>query len=371
MSKSQPDDNDLLRQGTLGTDPFKDLVPAAAEPDAFRRERNSESADDFRTLAVSMILAHEEGRLELEPKRLATGWDRLDAALGGGLVVPSLNLLGAAPKSGKSTFAQMVAERVVEQGGVVYYLDLENGRRRFLRRQLCRRAGLGAKQVASALAEHRRGSAAPAEMVARWAAAKAWVRETLGKGLFVEFTRPSDLRARVAAARGVAGDRPVLVVIDSLQKLLQNLEDRRAEVDKLTRLFEQLRYEYEVTFLVVSEIKRDKDGTYRPHEAAFKESGGLEYSADLALTLTRPAADELEGEKDAPSTLRVELARESDEDPRGDIAAYMPARPHFGLSEGDPPRRFRTVSPDRRSRAARGAAAPCEASVGGGYGDND
>ena len=84
---------------------------------------------------------------------------------------------------------------------------------------------------------------------------------------------------------------------------------------------------------LISEIKRDQKGRYTPHEAAFKESGGIEYAADLAMTLTRPTADEA---AEASSTLRVELARDCDDDPRGAVAAYRPLFPFHGLEEVEP-----------------------------------
>ena len=81
---------------------------------------------------------------------------------------------------------------------------------------------------------------------------------------------------------------------------------------------------------LISEIKRDQKGQYTAHEAAFKESGGIEYAADLAMTLTRPTADDA---AEPCSTLRVELARDCDDDPRGVVAAYRPLFPFYGLEE--------------------------------------
>jgi len=112
-----------------------------------QERREAGLGDALRGLALASALAKEEAALEGETSHVATGWRRLDAALGGGFAIPSLNLLGAAPKTGKSTWAQIVAERHVEGGGFVYYLDLEIGRRRFLRRLLCRRSRLGGSQV--------------------------------------------------------------------------------------------------------------------------------------------------------------------------------------------------------------------------------
>ena len=48
------------------------------------------------------------------------------------------------------------------------------------------------------------------------------------------------------------------------------------------------------------------------------------------MTLTRPTADE---GTEARSTLRVELARDCDDDPRGEVADYRPLFPFYGLEE--------------------------------------
>jgi hypothetical protein len=107
-------------------------------------------------------------------------------------------------------------------------------------------------------------------------------------------------------------------------------------------LFERLRIELDAAILVISEIRRSGRGEYTAHEASFKESGGIEYAADLAMTLTRPRADERK--KELISTLRVELARDSDGDPRGDIASYRPMFPWYGLEEEDPPKKLNGAS---------------------------
>lgn len=317
--------------------PARQSSKANGVPKRVRERGEDDDTRDasFSALTIGAALALEEARIEGGVERVPTGWPKLDAALGGGLIVPSLNVLGAAPKSGKSTWAQIVATRHVEAGGVAYVLDLENGRRRFLRQMLSRHAQLGPQQVAQALADDRAGAFESRGEVERWAAAKAWLRSTLAAGLFVEFTPPGDFSARIAGARRAAGDRKLLVVVDSLQKLPGDpRDDRRTAVDKWIKLFERLRYEYETTLLVISEIRRGKEG-YAAREDAFKESGGIEYAADLAMTLDRAAADEDEGEQPV-ATLRVELARDCDEDPRGDVASYTPVRPFYGLQELEP-----------------------------------
>jgi hypothetical protein len=167
--------------------------------------REAGQGDALGGLAIAGALAKEEEALEGGTKHVATGWRRLDGVLGGGFALPSLNLLGAAPKSGKSTWAQIVAERHVDAGGFVYYLDLENGCRRFLRRMLCRRAGLGGVQVAAALRSQRAGASDSWAEAERWQA-KRWVQENLSRGFLVEFTPPRDRGRRAFATRN--GLRP-------------------------------------------------------------------------------------------------------------------------------------------------------------------
>jgi KaiC/GvpD/RAD55 family RecA-like ATPase len=263
-------------------------------------------------LSVPALLQQEAEALSRPPHMMPTGWELLDAALGGGFIIPSLNVLGAPPKTSKSTWAQIVAERHVQRGGVAYYLDLENGRRRFARRLAERRSRGGPASEALPGAQR--------ELADFYAA----------------FAQNDLSLPRLEELREVAGDRPLLVVVDSLQKLLRNehLTDRRAAVDSWVRWFEMCRDELDIVFLVVSEMSRSQDGGHNVHETGFKESGGIEYAADLAMTLARPRADQ--AESDAPATLKVELARDCDRDPRGPVASYRPVRPFYGLEEGAP-----------------------------------
>lgn len=278
-------------------------------------------------LSISAHLALEQESLENGVEYVPTGFPSLDQRLGGGLVLPSLNVIGGGPKSLKSTVARIAAYHHAEAGGVVYYLDLENGRKRHLLRVLCRRANLSPEQARDAV---RQGPSADNVNLARWRGAEEWVR-SLGTRMFLEFTpiTEKEFAARVSEVCGFprAEGRRVMVVIDSLQKLLmENLNERRAGIDRWTRLLERLRHELGITIVVVSEVKRDQyGGGYAGGPASFKESGGIEYAADLAMTLTRS--------KDT-ATLRVELARDGVEELRGEpVAAFEPKFPYYDLEE--------------------------------------
>jgi replicative DNA helicase len=290
-------------------------------------------------LSIRRMLDEEEHHLDEGVPRLATGFKRLDQKLGGGFPIPSLVTLGAPPKSLKSTFAQVfVTNAIVNGGALVLFVDMENGRRGLLRRIACRRAGLAPSQVKAALegqkADRAAGVLTPREEVERWTEAKAWVRDVLGPRLFVMNRSPSpaELKHYVTELRKRAGpDTPVVVVLDSLQKLDGDLSDRRAMVDEWTRKLEPLRDDFNLVILEISEITSNYRGEYGTNETALKESRGIAYAADIVMIMARTGADD-----EASSTLRVSVARDSEEDARGPVATYRPLHPFYGVEELDP-----------------------------------
>jgi len=295
--------------------------------------------DPLDSLTLQARIDRLGDKLDFGAPRMATGWKRLDDRLGGGFTIPSLNVIGAPPKSSKSTWARIIAMRRATMGDAVYHLDLENGELSYLTRTLCRAIRVGPTTKSKAF----RGIPVVGEMsaeeiVRQWNDAKAQLRKLEVRVDFQPPTNEEDLRQRLLRFKQtLPPDRKLLIVIDSLQKLPGPLVERRATIDGWTRLFERLRFELDAVILTVSEIRRSKDG-FASGETAFKESGGIEYAADLALTMTRPTMNGKKG-SDATSTLRIELARDSDRDPRGEVAAYAPEFPHYGLVEADLPKK--------------------------------
>jgi hypothetical protein len=329
------DDNDLHRRGALPDDP-------AADATVVSRSREEEMTD--RALAAQLPRVLE--RLRAGLPRAPTGWPLLDRALCDepalerekapaphGFVVPSLNVLGAPPKVGKSTWAQIVAERHAEAGGVAYYVDLENGVDRFMRRLLYRRARLGAAAL-------RRGMTL--EQNARWQRAVAGIeRGALGQRLFLETRRQIDgaaLASCVEALRDRAEGRALLVVVDSLHKLPMEMQNRRDGVDHWLRVLEEIRDRSGAVILAISELRRRERGGHDVSETGFKESGGIEYSGDLLLALEPPGGAEPIGGSPAgetprlgaPATLRIVFNRDG---LTGKVAQYRAEFPWYGLVE--------------------------------------
>jgi KaiC/GvpD/RAD55 family RecA-like ATPase len=204
------------------------------------------------------------------PERLVSGWALLDEFLGGGLIHPSLTVLGAEPKAGKSYWAQHVALHMSANGVIVMHFDLENGEIRYARRLL---------HMATGTITPSAGAVKTAQKVLEAKTANLMLLDD-NRGL-----SPDRFSLLVGLARKHAGrDLPVFVVVDSLQKLPRKGQDARAAVDEWLRTFEAVRTRHNASILIVSELHRPKTGSeYRATGTSFKESGDIEYTADLAL----------------------------------------------------------------------------------------
>ena len=85
-------------------------------------------------------LVQEQGE---EFQNLTTGFSLLDSAIGG---VHGINVIGGAPKVGKSTFVIQIASEMALKKIPVLYYDFENGRQKIYQRTLCRLARLSTDQ---------------------------------------------------------------------------------------------------------------------------------------------------------------------------------------------------------------------------------
>ena len=271
-------------------------------------------------------------RLQRGIERLQTGYPELDRALGGGFAVPSIVVLGAKPKCGKSTIIATIADNVVAAGGYAYILDLENGLDRFVRRLMCRRARIDPEVLS-------RDSFIPPEP---WKITEKMVLESpFGRRFFVDDQRriaSRSLEKNIAelSERAKREGVPFLVVLDSLQKLpMENLSDRRAGIDRWMRWLEGIRDAYRATVILTSELKRPQQGQeYKTNEVSLKESGDIEYTADVVLSLDRHVRDDEYAAEDGalapPATMRIVFNRDGR---TGIVADYRLVHPFHDVEE--------------------------------------
>lgn len=243
-----------------------------------------------------------------------TGLPSLDDALGGGLR-PGINVIGAAPSVGKTTLATQIADNAASAGTPVLYVTLEQTSAAIVAKGLSRRIRVA------------RGLSVPASELLSATARSAWdaTREEALAQAGAEYARdvagslwvmdassdPTPGSVRDAAeALAASGATPPLVVVDYLQLLAREsgragLSDKQA-VDQAVGDLRDLAADLAAPLLVVSSLNR-AGYAGRGGQRAFKESGLIEYAADLLVTLEAPVRGT--GATGAPATLRPVDAR--------------------------------------------------------------
>ena len=254
--------------------------------------------------------------LHSRPPRLKTGFSKLDALLGGG-ITPGVMVLGASPGLGKSTLALQIAANVSsgENRVPVLLYSLEMPRDRLVAklqsRQLfqwgVQKRGLPANLEAAASyltadaffqpeTTDKLDDAAWAEIyMAQQEIGELYIRDNLRSA---EEIRQDVQSFREDRAKG--GDtRAPMVIVDYLQILSnptgrRSVGERQVVEENLNQLSVLARGSDGVPLLLISSLSRAGYGGPVRMEN-FKETGGIEYNADLLLGLQFTAANESAG----------------------------------------------------------------------------
>ncbi|AGF76636.1 replicative DNA helicase [Desulfocapsa sulfexigens DSM 10523] len=273
--------------------------------------------------------AHFQEQLSMEGgssyMALRTGFPLFDDALDG---VHGINVVGGAPKSGKSTFLIQIATDMALRNIPVLYYDFENGRQKLYHRTLCRLSQLSSEAI-------RKGSFSPDE-AARYRGACERLQEMLQFFRVINDRQvtPEIMRRHIDFIHHETHSDYTIVVIDSLHKLpFKDFSERRTGIDAWLRQMESIRDELNVSFLVISELSRGDGKSYKetPHLGVFKGSGDIEYSADNAMVLY-PDWDPLSSVTEQRRRNKLWLVASREHSP-GLIAEYEVDYPYWGFIE--------------------------------------
>lgn len=250
----------------------------------------------YESLSAAARMEALERHIEASANRpaLLTGFPALDAALDGGLY-DGLYVLGAVSSLGKTAFCMQVADALAEQGRDVLVFTLEMSAFELMARSISRETFLADKSQGRRMAKTVRG-VLDGKRYARYSAReRACLEEAKARyGAYAKHiwfregdheTGMEDIRREVKRHIAETGEKPV-VLLDYLQIVApadvhftdkQNLDRTVCALKKLSR-------EEELTILAVSSFNRENYNV-EATMAAFKESGGIDYSADVLIGL--------------------------------------------------------------------------------------
>lgn len=271
----------------LAIDADPDDVDAALEEvrgflDDVDTGRDQESVD-FGGLYAAWTAAQEDSRPAIE-----TPWMAINDKLTGGLQRQRLYVLGARPGCGKTVMGAQMALYAAQMHHKALIFSLELSKEDLMGRLLSAGAHVPYKEItAKRLMRESMGK------ISTWVAASA--------GLSLEVDDTPDLtieeitqRARIHKQRHGLD----LLLIDYLQLMEESKhsgDSRVQRVDHMAKRARSIARKLDVAVIVCAQLNRNiEDGSGKPrlpNKSDFRESGGIEQTADVAFILSRPPDD--------------------------------------------------------------------------------
>lgn len=268
----------------------------AAAADAVEKLKELERAAYSADYAASNYLDALRAKIKEAAPFAKTGFKTLDKALGGGLF-PGLAFVGAVSSLGKTTFCLQLADNIAAQGVDVLVFSLEMSRGELISKSLSRltlneseRRGQG-QELAKTTREimtgafYKRYSPEGLQVIDK---AYEDYREYSDRLYFFEGVGDigtDQIKETIERHIELTGNKPA-VVVDYVQIIAP--PDMRASdkqnVDKNVLELKRISRDFDIPIIGISSFNRNSY-TDEVNMTAFKESGALEYGADLLIGL--------------------------------------------------------------------------------------
>lgn len=229
-------------------------------------------------------------------RSIPTGFRSFDKAIGGGLF-PKLYMIGAISSLGKTTFCLQMADAIAAHGRDVLVFSLEMSKEDIMARSISRHTYLISQEKHNeSLAKTELGIVAYERYSGYSDAEKAVIGEAYKR--YTEYAEEhisiyegkhtaEDIRRKTENYINFTGHKPI-IFIDYLQIVQPQKDLKRAtvreQIDDTIDVFTAMRRELKIPVIVVSSFNRNNYNK-QADMTAFKESGGIEYSADCVITL--------------------------------------------------------------------------------------
>ena len=233
-------------------------------------------------------------------KNISTGFYELDKKIGGGLY-NGLYVIGAGSSIGKTTFVQQIADNIAERGNKVLFYSLEMGKKEMISKTIVREMYLKDNNFNVGSRQLLNGDLNETEF--NYISSSIGKTEKIFKNIYYlegSFsTTISDIVEKSKNFKALYGESPVIIV-DYLQAIApgrerlsdkQNIDINISELKRLSR-------DLDTPVIAISSINRQNYLSYIDF-AAFKESGSIEYGADVVIGLQLSAIHSIMQKKES------------------------------------------------------------------------
>ena len=210
---------------------------------------------------------------------------------------PGLYVIGATPACGKTTFCWQLLEQLAENGETCIFCSYEMSALELFTKTAARKLFLRNKQTSITAAGIRRG-----DWSADFDAVISEVSNSNANLQVLELRDESiDDLLRLLAPLCTAQQKAPVVCLDYLQIIPSSFDSVKIGIDDTVRKLKTFQRETNTTFIVISSFNRLNYFQQVSFES-FKESGGIEYSADVVWALQLNVMNQIKGLADISST---------------------------------------------------------------------
>jgi len=219
-----------------------------------------------------------------------TGFKLLDENLDG--LMPALYILGAGSSLGKTTFMLQMADNIARNGNDVLYFSLEQSKFELISKSLSRTAWVELNEkVTAKQVMYNTDSEITSQCIDlyRPTAERLFIYE----GNFN--TTVKDIESKINSHISLTGNKPV-VIIDYLQVVQSEIVGMsdKALIDNMVTTLKRISRNLFIPIFVISSLNRANYQNPMSYES-FKESGSIEYTADVLLGLQYSIVHEIQG----------------------------------------------------------------------------
>lgn len=276
----------------LNIHPYKDVNEflISNKEELSKRIKSIASIPDARSNSFD-ILANKE-----KINYLSTGINTLDSALGGGIIA-DLYCLGGVPGAGKSAFMLQVASSLSAKGQHVLYVSLELSASEIDARNASRLSFSRDKENYLTALEINSGNVIEAKKGIFQAIKEEYQTTFQNFWITTSCQTTKDIALQANKHKMITGVSPVIMV-DYIQQIKgDDAKTEKQVIDEAVLDLKQLSNELKTSVFFIASLNR---AGYKVGDmASFKESGGIEYSAAVAMTLkpTKAGLETIEAKK--------------------------------------------------------------------------
>ena len=228
-----------------------------------------------------------------------TGFKNLDEEIG--IFLPGFYVIGGLPALGKTTFSYQLVENVARQGETCIFVSYEMGKEELYSKSIARAVYLREEKAGKSIHDKTFIPLTSKNILqSNFYDHKPYFDEILENlqqenlKLYIWEEDNAEIDNLIERLEKICAkcSKPPFVVIDYLQILASNSESIKAGIDVTLRKLKIFQRKTKTTFIVISSLNRNNYNTDISFES-FKESGGIEYTADVIWGLQF----ELEGER--------------------------------------------------------------------------